>query len=257
VKDPNVTKPVIGKDLDTERLKVLGHLAAGVAHELNNCFFVIKGFSELARLDLPSEHPITENLDRIEETIDRADALTRMVLECAHPSDSGVIAVQLHPLVKEAVKLVRERLPDEIRIHQAIATDAAAVAVDPVRFFPMVMTLLKIATEPLVSDGDRLWVSLAETDAGGSIEGSRLVLIVGSATGEDGEEIWRRLATGDGASTAGTPEPDGAAESIHEIVEAVGGELRCRSIDQRGLWMEVSLPTATNGGLVMTAAEGW
>ncbi|MFV2072240.1 MAG: histidine kinase dimerization/phospho-acceptor domain-containing protein [Thermoanaerobaculales bacterium] len=234
-----------GMNLDPRRLEVLGHLAAGVAHELNNLLFVIRGFSELARLDLPDEDPITAKLGRIEEAVDRAQGLTRMVLESAHPSDDGPPEIQLHTLVKEGVKLVRESLSSEIRVHQEIATDAAAVAVDPVRFFPVVMTLLKMAAVPLVADGGRLWATLTETKAGGATAGSNLVLTVGSATGDDEDEIWRRLAPEGRVPPSPLPQDEGATAPICEIVRDYGGEVRCRSIDQRGLCFEVLLPLSS------------
>jgi len=246
MKDPHTIKLGIADDLASDRLKVLGNLAAGAAHELNNWIFVIRGFSELSRLDLPDGHPVTANLDRIEEAVDQAEGLTRLILECAHPSGDGSVSIRLHPLVKEAVKIVREHLSDEIRIHQAIAGDTAAATVDPVRFFPVIMTLLKIAAEPLASDGGELWVSLAEESTAGSTEGSKLALTIGSTIGDDGEEIWRRLATEDTASMSPPRDDEGAAASIREIVEKYGGKLQWRSIDQRGMRMVVSLPGATN-----------
>ena len=236
----------VGMNLDPGRLEVVGHLAAGVAHELNNLLFVIRGFSELARLDLPDEDPVTAKLDRIEEAVDRAQGLTQMVLESSHPSDDGPVAIRLHPLLKEGVKLIRESLPDEVRVHQEIATDAAAVFVDPVRIFPVILTLLKMAAEPLFSDGGRLWVTLTEAKAEGAITGSNLVLTVGSANGDDGDEIQRRLTSEGGVPKSPLPGDESTAKRICEIVGDCGGELRCRSIDQRGLCIEVLLPLASN-----------
>ncbi|MFV2073463.1 MAG: histidine kinase dimerization/phospho-acceptor domain-containing protein [Thermoanaerobaculales bacterium] len=251
MKDPRLKpggrdKLDVGRKIDPGRLEIVGHLAAGMAHELNNILFVIRGFSELARLDLADEDPVATRLDRIEEAIDRAEGLTRMVLETAHPSDDGPMAIQLHPLVKEGVKLVGEGLPDNVRVHQAIATDAAAVAVDPVRFFPMIVTLLRMAAEPLVADGGMLWATLIETKVEGMTADANLVLTVGSATGEDEDEVWGRLTSGGRAPMSPLPENESTAASICEIVRACGGEVRHRSIDQRELCFEVILPLSPN-----------
>ena len=68
----------IGEYDEPGRIEIIGHLAAGVAHELNNLLFVISGFSELARLDLSKHDPALANFDRIEEAVNRAKDLIEL-----------------------------------------------------------------------------------------------------------------------------------------------------------------------------------
>lgn len=241
MKDPRTTKLVISDELASDRLKILGNLAAGVAHELNNFFFVIRGFSELSRLDLSNAHPVTESLDRIEEAVDQAEGLTRMILECAHPSGDGSVSIQLHPLVKQAVKLVRESLSDEIRVKQTIAPDAVAVKVDPVRLFPVIVAMLRTACNDLASQGGLLWISLAETAAAESEAPSALTLNVGSTTGADPDETWRRLQGDAGVPTSPPPGTDDA-EWICTTIRELGGHLEWRRMDGRGMCIRTSFP---------------
>ena len=231
-----------------ERLEVLGLLAAGVAHELNNWFFVIRGFSELARFDLEQDHPVIDKLDRIEEGIDRAELLNRMVLESAHPSSDGIISVQLHPVVKEAVKLVRESLSGRVRVLQTIDTEAPAAAVDPMRLFPSVTSLLREASRQITDDGSHLRVSLGEAEAGRPDEHRWLALRIGWATNDEGDEVWNALVTGVDPSNDGEPEFDGLAR-IRETVTGFGGRLQCRTAGNDGALFEVLLPVATGPAL--------
>ncbi len=231
------------------RLEVLGRLAAGVAHELNNILFVIRGFAELARLDLPSGDPIATKLDRIEEAVDRAEGLTRMVLVTAWPSDGGPVPIQLHPLVKEGIKLIRESLSDDVRVQQDIATDAAGVEIDAVQAHRVIMTLLENAATALGEEGGFLSVTLAETESEASIGGSSLLLTVTYATGEDGEEVWKRLIEQGGEQASPLPESGGVPQSVRDIVEGFGGVVRSRSLDDRGRSFEVVLPLSPNPAL--------
>ena len=227
---------------DLGRLEVLGHLAAGVAHEFNNLLFVIRGFAELARMDLPDGDPITTNLNRIEEAVDRAEGLTRMVLVTARPSDGGPAAIQLYPLVKEGIKVIRESFTDDVRVHQDIATDAGGVAINAVQAYRVIMTLLENAATALGEEGGFLSVTLAETESEASTGGSSLLLTVAYATGEDGEEAWNRLIEQGGEQASLPPEKEGVPQSVRDIVEGLGGVVRSRSLDDRVRSFEVVLP---------------
>ena len=229
---------------DLNRMEVLGHLAGGIAHEINNWFFVIRGFSGLARFDLAADHPLTDNLDQIDEAVDRAEGLTRMVLECSHPLGDGILSVRIHPLVKEGLKAMRGSLPESIRVHQAVATDAAPVLVEPIGFYCVVLALLRFAVDRLSAAPGLLWVALKEIEPEERGGDASVVLTVGSAVGDDPEELGRRFES-DGPVVAGPPTGnDSVFAGIDETIKGFGGELRHRSTDGGCLSVEVVLSTA-------------
>jgi len=230
---------------DPDRMQVLGHLAGGVAHEVNNWLFVIRGFSELARLDLDPNDPLTDNLNQIEEAVDRAEALTRMALECAHPSGDGILSTQLHPLVKEGLKTIRRSLPDSIRVQQAISTEVTPVLVDPIGFFRAVLVLMGWAVDRLAQSPGLLWVVLEETELGGTAGNGTIVMTIGSAAGDDPDALLRRFESG-GLVVEGPPSGHQAVFSaIEDAIGVWGGALRHRALDQGGMSVDVVLSTDT------------
>lgn len=231
-----------GGDRDRRRLEILGHLAAGVAHELNNWFFVIRGFSEIARLDVDRDHPVSESLDRIEEAVDVAESLTRMVLECAHPSGEGVIRTRIHPIVKEGVKLLRTALPETVTLQQQVSTEIPMVAIEPVGFFSAVMDLLRATAAPVVPNGGRLWVRLAEIPVDGAVDGGGVRLELGSSWGDKAEHVQQQLEAGDGV--CGMPGDSPRIGAAARYIGAAGGELEHRSITGAGGCTTVVLPSA-------------
>ena len=89
---------------------VIGDLAATVAHEINNPVFGILNFLELAKEELPEDHPVQEYLN---EGLNQAERISRLVsdLMCVARSNTGVPEViQPNDTVKAAVALYLKRL---------------------------------------------------------------------------------------------------------------------------------------------------
>jgi PAS domain S-box-containing protein len=61
-------------------LDAVGHLAGGLAHDLNNLLMVIRGYAELLRAEWPEESPSTADLDQVIAAVDRAASVTARIL---------------------------------------------------------------------------------------------------------------------------------------------------------------------------------
>jgi hypothetical protein len=241
-----------GKSAEPERLEVLGLLGAGVAHELNNYLFVIRGTSEIAKMKLPDGDPMRAKFERIEEAVDRAERLTRMVLNTARPGDGGAVPIQLHPLVKECLKMTTSGLPDNVKVHQNIATDAAAVAVDPVLVFWVIRDVFAAAAVALRKEGGRLWVTLGPAGAGKKGDspergaeagpGSFLTLTVAHLAGEDVHEGREPDADRGDLRRCDLSEFDGMSPDLDKVVDTIGAIVKVQTLGCSGRRLELSLP---------------
>ena len=61
-------------------LDAVGHVAGGLAHDLNNLLMVIRGYAELLRAEWPEESPSTADIDQAIAAVDRAASVTTRVL---------------------------------------------------------------------------------------------------------------------------------------------------------------------------------
>ncbi len=68
---------------ETRRMEALGSLAGGVAHDFNNLLMIVQSSADLAATQLPPEHPARLDLASIDETVQRAAALTQQLLTFA------------------------------------------------------------------------------------------------------------------------------------------------------------------------------
>ncbi len=108
--------------VQSDKLAVLGRMAAGVAHELNNPLTGISIYGELARESLPPDHPVQADLKRIVDDVDRCRDIVRDLLDYSRQSNSKIEALDLSLVVQEALSLMPQ---DSASLHVQVMTDFA------------------------------------------------------------------------------------------------------------------------------------
>ena len=124
-----------------QKLEAVGTLAGGIAHDFNNLLAVIRGNTELARLDLDPQHPALLSIDAISAAASRATELVRQILAFSRKQRSQRVPLYLGPVVEEAVRLLRAALPARIHLEAHLDTFAPAVLADATQIHQIVMNL--------------------------------------------------------------------------------------------------------------------
>jgi PAS domain S-box-containing protein len=96
-----------------EKLRALGEMATGVAHDLNNTLAAILGQTELLQLQV-TDPAILESLTILEGAATDGAAVVRRLQEFARQRARSVLApLDLAPLVQEALEITRPRWKDD------------------------------------------------------------------------------------------------------------------------------------------------
>ncbi|MBX5490569.1 MAG: response regulator [Chloroflexi bacterium] len=115
--------------LQTERLRVLGQLASGVAHDLNNTLAHVLGNLQLL-LDRVSDPTLRAELERIQrDALDGAQTVRRLH-SFARARDDRTDPIDLAAVVREVVEMTRPRweaLAQEQGVHVQVLADLAPV----------------------------------------------------------------------------------------------------------------------------------
>lgn len=91
--------------VQSERLRALGEMAAGVAHDINNVLGIILGNAQLAKRKLDQDSPVRESIEAIELATRDAAETVRRLREIGKPMDPGSYsAVDLSGVVEDVVK---------------------------------------------------------------------------------------------------------------------------------------------------------
>jgi signal transduction histidine kinase/ActR/RegA family two-component response regulator len=141
------------------KMESLGTLAGGIAHDFNNILTGVFGFVDLARLELEAEHPANAWLDRISSSSQRARDLVRQILTFSRKNESERMSQQLHPVISEALRLLRSTLPAMIELVPQLSEDAPPVRADSTQIHQVVLNLCTNAWHAMPRGG-RITVTL-------------------------------------------------------------------------------------------------
>jgi len=166
----NVTREVeLAKQLrQTQKMEAIGTLAGGIAHDFNNILSAIIGYSEIALQDVPADSRIREYLERVLGAGSRAKDLVQQILAFSRQGELEPRPLNIAPIVKEALKLLRASLPAFIDIRQDLSSQATIQA-DPTHMHQVVMNLCTNAAHAMEEEGGTLGVSLKEVDVSAAI----------------------------------------------------------------------------------------
>ncbi len=238
-----------------QKMEAIGTLAGGIAHDLNNLLTPILGFTELALAHVPEESRAREDLAQVLGAGERARDLAAQILTFSRQEEGERKPVQLAPIVKETLKLLRAALPSAIEIRQNIGPDTRAVNADPTQIHQVVMNLCMNA-EHAMPDGGVLEVSLENVEIdekpGTALEGLTAgphVKITVSDTGCGIDKDTLERVFDPFFTTKGPSEGTGMGLSVvHGIVNSHGGAITVYSEPGRGATFHIYLPAVESIG---------
>lgn len=153
-------------EMHYEKLRVLGQISGGVAHEFNNVLNIISGNAEMARLKSEPGAECVRYVDKILDTSIRASTLTDQLLMYSRRRHLNEVRVFLPEFFIGLEKTVEPFLNDEISL---IIKPPAEVTifVDPVFFETSVINLVTNAQDAiLMANGSKIEISSNLDEAG-------------------------------------------------------------------------------------------
>ncbi len=235
--------------LQTQKMEAIGTLAGGIAHDFNNILSAIIGFTEMSLLDVPPETELQQNLQKVLQAGGRARDLVKQILTFSRQSQMDPKPIQLQPIVKEALKLLRASLPTTVKM-DALVTSTDTVMADPTQIHQLIMNLCTNARDAMENIDGTLTVIL-ESATMGADEAARYPRLVPGRfckltvcdTGQgipshNMEKIFEPFFTtkGEGRGTG-----MGLAV-VHGIVERIGGAITVDSKPGEGACFVIFLP---------------
>ncbi|MHC4560658.1 MAG: ATP-binding protein [Planctomycetota bacterium] len=219
-----------------DRLATIGHLAAGVAHELNEPLSGILGFSQLAKKypNLPKQ--VSQDLSKIESESLNAREIIQKLLLFARQTSPTKNQVNLNHIVEEGVYFLEARCKNAgITLTLTLQTGLPEITADPMQLRQVVVNLVVNAIQAM-PDGGNLTITTALQN--------KFIWLVVSDTGEGmTDKVKERIfepffTTKDVGGGTGLGLP-----IVYGIVTSHRGEVEVHSQQGRGTRVEIKLPT--------------
>ncbi|MCP4348215.1 MAG: response regulator [Desulfobacterales bacterium] len=143
-----------------QKMEAIGTMAGGIAHDFNNIIQIVLGNAELSLFDAPKKGKIKERLTNIIGVCNRARNMVKQLLSFSRQTEQDRKPVQVEPVIKETLKLIRASLPSTIEIRQNIRTTSSVILADPTQIHQVLMNLCINAGHAMEDKGGELKVSL-------------------------------------------------------------------------------------------------
>ena len=225
-----------GRDelLSSERMASVGHLSAGMAHEIGNPLAAIIGYLEMLKADV-SEGAQRDLVRRSLEETARIDRLIRDLLDYATPTEAVAEPVELFTVLTNTVQsLQNQTVFDGYTLELECPKGLPLVRINPHKLTQVLVNLVSNARDAS-EKGSAIFVSAFHTD--------RDVLISVRDHGEGVDAETRTQIFDPFFSTKPEGEGRGLGLTIcHRIIDEAGGRIEVVSEDNSGSTFIVRLP---------------
>lgn len=149
-----------------ERLTALGHMAAGVAHEIRNPLSSIKGLATYLAQKFPHDGKGVEAANTLIGEVERLNRVVSELLEFAKPAALKLTPGNPEEVVSQALRLAEADIKSkQIRVHLSFPERLPSVPINVERLTQALLNLFLNAVQAMESEGT-LSIALSEKDGG-------------------------------------------------------------------------------------------
>ncbi len=236
--------------LQAQKMEAIGTLAGGIAHDFNNILTAILGYTDLAKFKVASGSQLEQYINQIQTACSRAGALVEQILSFSRQTKCEKRFINIQPVIREALKLLRASLPTTIEISQDIQTESGTIYADPVQIHQVLMNLCTNAKHAIGDNEGTLKIILAKVNLDGDSSllthdmnpGPYFKLSVTDTGHGMSPEVMRRIfepyfTTKDSGVGTGL-----GLAVVHGIIKSHGGTIKVESEEGKGSTFNIYLP---------------
>ena len=246
---------------DTQRLRAVGQLAGGIAHEANNQMSVVLGAAQFLRRlpDLPPS--ARDDVEFIRQAAERTASITRQLLAFSRRQVFELQDVDVNRVVESIEPVLRRSLAENHELVVRLGRDLGLVRADP-RQLEQVLLNLTLNARDAMPGGGQLSIEThdttipADASEGGPsrLPPGRYAVLVLEDTGHGMDEATLAQAFEPFFTTKEVGQGTGLGLSVvHGIVNQTGGHIRTKSVPGKGARFELHFPVLSTHRVAETS----
>lgn len=220
----------------SENLAILGELAAGVAHEINNPIGIISAYTEYLKKNSTADDPRIDDFDVIQKEAQRCEKIVAEMLNYARPAGHAKSPSDLRVVNNEVLEfLFRGPTTDEIKLQKEYSEHLPLLSLDANQMKQALLNIYLNARQAMAEAGGTLRVRIW-ADPERNIVRQR---IEDNGAGIDPEDLKKVF------DPFFTTRPKGTGLGLaitKRIIESHGGRIAIDSIKGRGTRVEILMP---------------
>jgi len=219
----------------TEKLASLGHIAAGMAHEIRNPLNSISLFAQVMRANLQDEPEMQSYADKIVSEVERIDAILVKVLSTSKRSPFKLSSIQLDSVIEKSLATFADQIRlQKIVLKKKLPQQMPSILADADELGQVFSNLFSNALFEM-QQGGTLSVSLEHDDQG-------LLAVVSDTGGGIPEEDLNKIF--DPFFTTKARGTGFGLSVVLRIVKTYAGRISVDSQLGRGTTFQIRLPLA-------------
>jgi len=250
IRDITKQKKLEQQLVQAQKMEAIGTLAGGIAHDFNNILGVIIGYTELALDEIPPKSNAHQNMEQVLTAAGRAVDLVKQILAFSRQTDRKRRPLNLIPIIKETLKLMRSTIPANIEIRHFFNVEKNIIEADATQMHQVIINLCTNAAHAMKESGGILELRLDEVimdeetiSTHKDIKAGHYIRIMVSDTGHGIPEIVMKRIFEPYFTTKRTGEGTGMGLAvIHGIVKSHGGDITVFSQPGKGTTFLIFLP---------------
>ena len=235
--------------LQSEKLKSLGEITAGVAHEFNNILAVVMGSAEVLEGGFKDDQELKRGLKAIIEAGEDGAGIVKRMLSFAKAelSESDYISIDIKYLIKQAMEFTMPRWKNmaqsegiKYNINMVGIIETPEVFCNPTELREVFVNLIHNSIDAM-PDGGVITMATRCVEHGGELKGD-FIEITFSDTGKGmSEEVKRKIF--DPFFTTRRPQGTGLGMSVtYGIMKRHGGKIEVESEVGKGATFTLHIP---------------
>jgi signal transduction histidine kinase len=217
----------------SERLAVIGNMAAYIAHEIRNPLVTIGGFARAILRNSIDNAQVRQNVKIIVDEVGRLEKILANIMDFSKPVEVVKVASQINELLENTCYLMEPYFKNgRIQVIKKLNKMIPKIVVDPTQMKQVFLNLIKNAVESM-PDGGKLTVETVVED--------KYIKINISDTGEGmTTEVMQNLFV-----PFFTTKVDGTGVGLavsQKIIDDHGGFIKMKSVLKEGTTFSIYLP---------------
>jgi two-component system, cell cycle sensor histidine kinase and response regulator CckA len=146
----------------SHKLRMIGTLAGGIAHDINNLLTPILGYSELLLMQVPEDSDYHEEVEEIYKASQRGKDLIEQILLFSR-KDNGIIKMEpidINEVAKDTIKLLKAIVPKNVQIRQNIQENCGYVNANFTQLHQVIFNLCTNAYQAIKDNKGYIEISL-------------------------------------------------------------------------------------------------